>query len=868
MKAFLILEVFQAVTLSMVAVAAAESSTSAIRRSPTSQLQIGDQHATSKSNSNRRLVLRESKCTLYKKCALFEPTEEFPLGYHEDTWVCELSQDDKQLVGVQFVDVVETEVLKSTMATAVSGETTLTMSEGVVEVDNSPSLYIPESAEIRLESFQGDNSIANAQDRLHRNLYGQKPSLTGTLKALVLRVTDMNQVGPSASTEDLVEDFFGTDNVSLRTQIEKCSYGKLKIEPFVGKTQTDTYISNGVIDIHVNDLDATKDSLDQAALTKAANDYGDLNDPRYDLIMVCLPKVHNGIAWAYANRKYTFYVNNYCRSSPAQMHEVGHNFGLGHSGEAGSSAFSAYSDIVGVMGASANGAVDRMMCYNPQKSYQLGWYKDKVKTINPLDTQGEREFKICGVADYEDDQDDSLVVLRLKQSTFGQDYYIGFNSDRGINKDTLEDNNLLTIVFKNSGGPDQYSQSTKVASLALGQRHVIENFDGDRDIQVVFSGLKDGKTALVEVIDNTDPISYAEDHCEPYTVEVTTDGHPEDTRWYINEEGGWGTVVAVSTPYYTRDKTHQTEVCLPMKATKTQKYQFHILDSFADGLCCGQGFGSYKVYDGSGEVLFSGAEFKNQVSHTIEVSRDPDPPPPTNSPTSAPTSTPILPPCKTYTIETKTDKYPTDTSWKVIGFDSFDFEVVLAEGSGYQEKEKLHKSQICLRPNENYEFRFFDGHSDGICCNAGKGYYRIVDRCGKAIVDSGDVNENFSEKIHALTIDTDCPDNPNDNRNPSTIDAPTNAPTRDVEEEEDRCKDVSSNKVNFPNIGRVRARANRTCKWFREKYKNKVLKKKYCLRKVLITSGPREGRKVRLNQVCRETCADLGRPNSNFCPKR
>merc|ERR1712164_124018 len=86
------------------------------------------------------------------------------------------------------------------------------------------------------------------------------------------------------------------------------------------------------------------------------------------------------------------------------------------------------------------------------------------------------------------------------------------------------------------------------------------------------------------------------------------------------------------------------------------------------------------------------------------------------------------------------------------------------------------------------------------------------------------------------------------------------------DEEEDRCKDISNNKVNFPNIGRVKARANRTCKWFSEKYKNKVLKKKYCLRKVLITSGPRKGRKVRLNQVCRKTCAVLGRPNPKFCP--
>merc|ERR1712224_574257 len=87
------------------------------------------------------------------------------------------------------------------------------------------------------------------------------------------------------------------------------------------------------------------------------------------------------------------------------------------------------------------------------------------------------------------------------------------------------------------------------------------------------------------------------------------------------------------------------------------------------------------------------------------------------------------------------------------------------------------------------------------------------------------------------------------------------------EEEEDRCKDISNNKVNFPNIGRVRARANRTCKWFREKYKNKVLKKKYCLRKALITSGQEKEERLDSTRSVERHVRILDVPIQSFVPK-
>jgi hypothetical protein len=309
----------------------------------------------------------------------------------------------------------------------------------------------------------------------------------------------MNNRAPDASVSKLRDDVF-EDAVCLKSQTEACSYGKLKIQPFQGKTPSNFKVKNGVVDVKmdVSIASLNKNSVEMAATKAARGLLGDLDDPMFDLILFCLPPGSGGwLAKAYVSGKTSFY-NNACSSVAIQMHEVGHNLGLAHSGETNQGE---YGDRTGFMGASVGGD-DHRMCYNPQKSYQLGWYKDKTKSINPLDGKNgksnEYNFVLNGVSDYMGSNNkNGLIALRLEQTSREQDYYVGFNRDVGITEDISEDANMVTIARKEEGAPEKYGQSTKIASLNRGEKYVIENFNGEqRAVEIAFDSLTNGDAKI------------------------------------------------------------------------------------------------------------------------------------------------------------------------------------------------------------------------------------------------------------------------------------------------------------------------------------------------------------------------------------
>lgn len=637
---------------------------------------------------------------------------------------------------VQFVDIVESSAIASSIANATSGETTLTVSEAIVDTD-SPRMFIPEDARIAVGIAP---TVATRTEVRQRRL----TKTTGVLNTLVIRVSDKNNVQPDASISRLRNDVF-EDAVSLKTQTEACSYGKVEIKPFKGNTPSNQYIGNGVIDVQIDyTIGSGDEGMDQAALKAANEQLGDLDDPMFDLIMFCFPPGGNFLAFAYPNSKYSFYNNEWCGFVAAQMHEVGHNLGLAHSGQLGEGD---YGDETGLMGSSAN-KDDHRMCYNPQKNYQLGWYKDKAKIINPLDGVGRHEFVMNGVSDYERNND-ALIVLRLKQMSMEQDYYIGFNRATGINRDTSEDSNMLTIVRKESGLADQYGQSTKVASLMPGKRHVIENFNGERDIQIVFLGLKDGDATIL-ILDNTVPIPEPTKNCKRFTIELNTDAYPSDNAWYITNADGL--VASLSPEYKGANQRYRKDVCLPMDPDGPKDYEFTIFDEYGDGMCCSQGKGSYKIFDSSNNVIASGAEDFETVVHILGVPKDPNPAAPTKPPAQAPTSQPTpTPPCLPHFIEVKPDNYPGDTSWKLVGYDAFNDEYQLAESPVYTNANSLVIMEVCLIEGSSYEFRIADSYGDGLCCGSGEGYYKVVDKCGNAVVDSKNLeSQGFDDKTYAI----------------------------------------------------------------------------------------------------------------------
>jgi hypothetical protein len=99
----------------------------------------------------------------------------------------------------------------------------------------------------------------------------------------------------------------------------------------------------------------------------------------------------------------------------------------------------------------------------------------------------------------------ALVVLRLDQISKMDDCYVGFNRADGINEDTRADRNMVTIVRKENGDPEEYGLSWKIASLMPGKQHENKKFNGKSDVIVLFIKLDNGD-ATIRVIADEGPM--------------------------------------------------------------------------------------------------------------------------------------------------------------------------------------------------------------------------------------------------------------------------------------------------------------------------------------------------------------------------
>eukprot|EP00592_Proboscia_alata_P016471 CAMPEP_0194392704 /NCGR_PEP_ID=MMETSP0174-20130528/122887_1 /TAXON_ID=216777 /ORGANISM="Proboscia alata, Strain PI-D3" /LENGTH=390 /DNA_ID=CAMNT_0039188301 /DNA_START=156 /DNA_END=1325 /DNA_ORIENTATION=- len=264
-------------------------------------------------------------------------------------------------------------------------------------------------------------------------------STTGVKKTLAIRVK-----APDAETTSsamLIKDkIFGTagDTVNLSERYNTCSYGELTFEPYVGTTSggmnvdgvalvtINVNVSDGVAEVTIS-VDVSGQSnynIQNAVTTAAAEQIGNLSQ-EFDYVMLCLPPGTSGgwIAYAYINSYLSVYNDKWCNYPSGQVHEVGHNLGLAHSGES-----SAYDDTSGMMGYSYSVDEGPRMCFNAAKNRQLGWYDSRTVQINIASEIW--EGKITGIANYKDDEiTDEKVSVWFNLAD--QDYYVSFNSKVG-----------------------------------------------------------------------------------------------------------------------------------------------------------------------------------------------------------------------------------------------------------------------------------------------------------------------------------------------------------------------------------------------------------------------------------------------------
>merc|ERR1719223_1243223 len=265
-------------------------------------------------------------------------------------------------------------------------------------------------------------------------------------------------IDPSAEAR-LSDKWFGTDGDTSnnKSQFAAISFGKVAFEPYIGTTSTGKVITNGVYTITVN-ADRLNDSqVESEARQVGAAELGSLT-AQFDYVCLSVPNNNESYAaYAYINSWLSLYKHTYVDQVTVQMHEIGHNIGLAHSGEGGST----YGDVTGIMGASFYD--DRSMTFNGAKNgAQLSWYNDRRVTA-PFNGD------LYGISDY--GTTDSSAKMTIKFTEGSKDYYVSFNKATGINAGTREYPNQVLVHSRSIG--TGYATSVLEAHLTAGSSYTV-----------------------------------------------------------------------------------------------------------------------------------------------------------------------------------------------------------------------------------------------------------------------------------------------------------------------------------------------------------------------------------------------------------
>lgn len=420
--------------------------------------------STSEPNQGRRHLKNGIECVTLLRMMKFED------GHEEESWTCKFGPRDAKLLGGSMVEINGVTAQELSAKGAISGGSVLRFAGASSYVERrTPSsvstltmvernvLQITKEDDFEVvEMEDSDERHYKSHRRMREEHHRKLASSAGTLETLVVRVVDNTDKAADDNAYSMYQNIFD-DPLNAKSQFEACSYNKVKITPTHRfSTKVGDNIAQGVLEVHIG-LDASKSTVElieaeaQAATGKAMGmeDF----EKNFDLVMYCQPHgstvdgTAGWLAYAFLNDRQTFYNGHWCQSASAQMHEIGHNLGLMHSGVHG---VNEYADKSGFMGYARNQDDTPFMCFNAPKSMQLGWYKGAYKTVDPLNLPGgSQRFKLNGVADYKNG--DGLVSLRLAyqgSQKGGVDYYVGYNRQDGMNHQTTGDANMVQLFEK------------------------------------------------------------------------------------------------------------------------------------------------------------------------------------------------------------------------------------------------------------------------------------------------------------------------------------------------------------------------------------------------------------------------------------
>jgi hypothetical protein len=110
------------------------------------------------------------------------------------------------------------------------------------------------------------------------------------------------------------------------------------------------------------------------------------------------------------------------------------------------------------------------MCFNPSKSWKLGWYSGQRGVFDG--SRNSQTYSMVGVVDYDDSDNSKRVVVKIVSG--GQaNFYIGYNRKSGFNGGTQEAGDQIVVVV----AEDSYKGSNLIGKLSVGgQKMLVQNY--------------------------------------------------------------------------------------------------------------------------------------------------------------------------------------------------------------------------------------------------------------------------------------------------------------------------------------------------------------------------------------------------------
>lgn len=343
--------------------------------------------------------------------------------------------------------------------------------DNVFPLSNIPSDFIRDHHESLHSSnshvrIEGVNYIADEALTVHKNatffmkpsyesrrlrsrrLSSYTPGTKGRRTLGVVRVCIKSANGrkscPKFSVPDLHKGIFGNgytaNGVTVVSQFHKCSGGQLKFVPnrFGIQEVTVPKGNNDRGEIEKSVQKFLKQKFKLSKMSEFASNSMFIFPPGFEFLAV-----------APSNHWRSSYSDAWGLSLVANLHEIGHNFDLGHAYYNNR----AYGGVEGNMGGGSAMPGGPLKCYNAVNHFRLGWFEDRTLTLGKGDVQTATLVPVAAFVDYDLTEKHQPVNIRINNK-----YFIQYNRRAKHNIGTQAFADKLTVsTYRNSHSTDHYA---------------------------------------------------------------------------------------------------------------------------------------------------------------------------------------------------------------------------------------------------------------------------------------------------------------------------------------------------------------------------------------------------------------------------